>query len=146
MTSVAPIYIEACPLMPRRLTGIGRFVVRFVEALARRAPLRLLTAIPSLELPDKFPSVAWRCGQEICLPDERLPSVDADLSGWVRALFRQPRRMHDPRRADRATGVYTWMRPAYRHFRRELNIVYDFTPLILPHTHTEATKDHLGAH
>src|SRR5205807_868553 len=51
---------------------------------------------------------------------------------------------HDGRRAAGCAGVFTLLRPPERHFRRELSILYDFTPLILPWTHVPDTCEHFG--
>jgi glycosyltransferase involved in cell wall biosynthesis len=62
----------------------------------------------------------------------------------VRQLFQRPLRRHDSGLARQCPGLYTLLRPATRHFRRELGIFYDFTPLVLPHTHAQETRQHFS--
>src|SRR5262249_37299824 len=40
--------------------------------------------------------------------------------------------------------LYTMLRPPERHFRRELCLLYDFTPLIVPWAHTAETRESYG--
>ncbi len=40
-----PLYLDIYPLLAKHLTGIGRFVARLVESLARLTSVRLITTI-----------------------------------------------------------------------------------------------------
>src|SRR5262245_32119670 len=140
-----PLYVEVSSLLTRHLTGIGRFVARLLEALAPLAPLRLVTTMHrdwarSLNL-----STALLVGREVVLDGDTLRRADEDLTGWVRRLLRRPQRRHDPLLAARSPGLYTMLRPAERHFGRELGILYDFTPLLLPWSHQKDTCESFGA-
>jgi len=44
----------------------------------------------------------------------------------------------------RATGLYTALRPAFRRFRKELGVLYDFTSLLLPWCHNLETRQHFA--
>jgi glycosyltransferase involved in cell wall biosynthesis len=139
----APIYVEVSSLLNRHLTGIGRFVARLLEALAPQTPLRLVTTIPRARARSLNLSSALSCDHEVMVDTPPGPA-DGDLTGWIRRLLRYPQRRHDPGRAGDCTGLYTMLRPPGRHFRRELGILYDFTPLILPWTHQPETCDEFG--
>ena len=69
------------------------------------------------------------------MDSDGLRQADEDLTKWVRRLLKMPQRPHDSRLAARCPGLYTMLRPPQRHFGRELAILYDFTPLLLPWTH-----------
>jgi glycosyltransferase involved in cell wall biosynthesis len=135
-----PLYLDIYPLLARHLTGIGRFVARLVESLARLAPLRLITTIGGKQARSMNLSGLLLCGQEIRVGGDVLSSADGDVAGWARRLCRQPRYSHDERQARNSPGIFTSLRPQERHFRRELGILYDFTPLLLPWTHTPGTR------
>jgi glycosyltransferase involved in cell wall biosynthesis len=123
---------------------MGRFVARMVEALADQVPVRLVTNMQIWEARISKISTALLRGYEIRIEPGELPRADDDIQGWVRRLLRQPRARHQNDVAGRSTGIYTWLRPPRRHFRRELNILYDFTPPVLPWTHTDDTKKDFG--
>lgn len=140
-----PLYVEVSPLLGRYLAGIGRFAARLIEALARLTPLRLVTTIQGEHARNMRLSQVLRCGQEIAIADAELPSADTDLARWTRRLFyRRPQR-HDLRLAERCAILYTMLRPPRRHFRRELCLLYDFTPLLMPDYHVAETRAHFGA-
>jgi glycosyltransferase involved in cell wall biosynthesis len=124
-----PIYVDIGPLREKYLTGIGRFVARLVEALAKVAPLNLFTT-------------AGRQCISVRLAD--LPECDASLDAWAHHLVGRPGRLLDLRTASRSAALYTALRPAERYFRRELGILYDFTALLLPWAHAEETRTHFG--
>lgn len=141
---VERLYIEASALLNRRLTGIGRLVARLVDALARRTSVRLTTMIQ----PELARSIRLRtsllCGQELEVSRDRLPSVDADVDGWVRRVLGQPCRRHNAEQAQAHAGLYTMLRPMERHFGKEVCLLYDFTPVLLPWVHTRDTQESFG--
>src|SRR5262249_54764429 len=140
-----PLYVEVSPLLGRHLAGIGRFAARLIEALARLTPLRLINTIQGEHARNMRLSRVLRCGQEIALTDMELPSADSDLARWVRRLFyRRPQR-HDTRLAERCAVLYTMLRPPQRHFRRELCLLHDFTPVLMPDYHVAETREHFSA-
>lgn len=140
-----PIYVEISPLLNRHLlTGIGRFAGRLVEALARLAPLRLVNTIGGDHARSMRLSGALPLGFEIPVTAADLPPADHDVGRWARRLVQRRLRPHDHRLAARCGGVYTMLRPPERHFRREVGILYDFTPLLLPWAHVPETKEHFG--
>jgi glycosyltransferase involved in cell wall biosynthesis len=140
-----PIYVEVSSLLSKHLTGIGRFTARLVESLARLAPLRLINTIQGEHAWNMNLSRALPCGQEVPVTGAQLPLADGDLGTWARRLFHRPRYRHDPQLAKRCAVVYTMLRPAERHFRRELCLLHDFTPVLMPRAHVLETREHFGA-
>jgi glycosyltransferase involved in cell wall biosynthesis len=140
-----PLYVEVSPLLGRYLAGIGRFAARLIEALARLTPLRLVNTIQGEHARNMRLSNLLRCGQEIAVADSELPSADLDLARWARRLFYRRPRPHDARLARRCAALYTMLRPAQRHFRRELCLLHDFTPVLMPPYHVAETCEHFGA-
>ena len=132
----APIYIEVFPLLVPKMTGIGRFSARLVQALNQWAPLRLTTFLdPRTARVHRLGTDLAR-GQEIDIPIGQLADAGEDLPGWARDVCRRPKRPFDAQAALQNTGIYLWSRPDERHFGRELTIFYDFTPLIVSWSHT----------
>jgi glycosyltransferase involved in cell wall biosynthesis len=139
-----PLYVEASPLLSPRLTGIGRFPARLVESLARRTAVRLVTLLARHEARQCGLRTSLARGEEIAVDAQRLPGADLDLDGWVGHLLRLPKVAHDLERSRRCGGVYTQTRPAGRHFARELSILYDFTPVLLPAAHEPWARHEFG--
>jgi glycosyltransferase involved in cell wall biosynthesis len=125
---------------------VGRFVARLVEALARRTPLRLITTIGGERALIMNLSRRLLCGQEICLHPSDPPGPDSDLGCWTRRLLRRPRQAHDPALAGRSSCLFPLLLPADRHFCKELCILFDLTPLLLPWTHVKDTIRDFGTH
>jgi glycosyltransferase involved in cell wall biosynthesis len=123
------IYVDVSPLQEKHLTGMGRFVARLVQALARVTPLGLLTAT---------------AGQYIPLPRGEAETYDLDPESWARGLLRRRRSPLRREVAQASAVVYTALRPPIRCFGREIGILYDFTTLILPGTHGEQSRQHFG--
>ena len=44
----------------------------------------------------------------------------------------------------RCCVLYTMLRPPERRFRRELGMLYDFTPLLMPQVHLAETREQFG--
>src|SRR5438552_226962 len=116
----SPLYVEINPLLTKHLTGIGRFVARLVEALARITPLRLVGTMPADYSRRLYLSNALTCGQEIIPTSADMPAPEEDLEAWVARLMRCPRYPHDAGLAERSAGLFTFLRSPERHFRREL--------------------------
>jgi glycosyltransferase involved in cell wall biosynthesis len=139
-----PIYLEVTALLSRKLTGIGRYVARMLEALCRLVPLRLVTTVNEERARSSNLQRSLLSGKEIALEAGALPAAD-DVELWVRQLLRRPQRLHDGRQARLSAGVFTMPRPPIeRHFRREICLLYDFTPAILPWAHLPGTCEHYG--
>jgi glycosyltransferase involved in cell wall biosynthesis len=83
--------------------------------------------------------------EEMAVEPGELSAEDGDLAVWARRLFVRPRRPHDRGAALRCAGVFTSFRAPQRRFRREVGILYDFTPLLVPATHTRDTLERFGA-
>jgi len=141
-----PLYVDVYPLLVKDLTGVGRFVARLVEALARLTPLRLVTTIGGEHALIMNLSRSLLCGQEICLSPADPLAADSDLGRWTRRLLRRPRQSHDPALAGRSSCLFPLLLPADRHFRKELCILFDLTPLLLPWTHVKDTIRDFGTH
>jgi glycosyltransferase involved in cell wall biosynthesis len=139
-----PLYVEVSPLLGRHLAGIGRFAARLIEALGRITTLRLVNTIQGEHARNMGLSKLLRCGQEIAVTDPQLPPADPDLARWARGLLHRRPRRHDERLADRCAVLYTMLRPPQRHFRRELCLLHDFTPVLMPNYHVAETCEHFG--
>jgi len=119
-----PVYVDAFPLSDPHLTGIGRYAARLALAMAARRPVRFFLKDRVVTPP---PSLGW--------------SQDQDLGVWARALMRGERSPLGTPPAG-SIGVYPLLRPIERTFDREVSILHDLTPLILPQTHKEVTRSH----
>jgi glycosyltransferase involved in cell wall biosynthesis len=126
-----PVYLDISPLLERHLTGIGRFVARLVEALSPQTELALF--VPGRD-------------REIRLETQELPGADLDMESWRKRLWQQPERPLDHARAQRHSAIFTALRPEERFFRREIGLLYDFTPLLLPWAHAERTCAQFAAY
>jgi glycosyltransferase involved in cell wall biosynthesis len=144
VTEQAPLYIEVSPFLQHHLTGVGRLVARLVEAMARRRPVRLVAAIPPAQAQREGLRTDLLAGQEIILDAGNLPRADGDLADWVRQVLRLPGQAHDAGRARDNAGLYTFLRPRVKHFAHEVGIFYDFTPLLVPWTHTGPMREAFG--
>lgn len=136
----APIYLDATPLTERRLTGIGRMVAQLACRLAQKREIRLFCRSRYIDLVGLTPHCAFHAGLEIVLNPSCVPPSGEDMQQWrerVLALAKQP---FDRELASRSTGIYTFLRPGHRVFARELTVHHDFTPVLLPKTHTSGTR------
>ncbi len=116
------VYIDANPFADRHLTGIGRYTARIALALGRRMPLRFFSN-----------------GQELFPPPELSWAADQDLGQFGRKLWKSPReKLADPPRG--SVGIFPCLRPIERQFDREISILHDFTPQVVPATHSEKTR------
>jgi glycosyltransferase involved in cell wall biosynthesis len=140
-----PIFVEVGALFTRHLTGIGRHIARLVRGLAQLAPLRLVSTLTSAQARDLRLRDALVCGEEMEVAACELPALDPNLDAWVRRLTRRPRKPHAAHLAARSSCVFPALRPARRHFRREVSILHDFTPLIMPWAHVAQTHEHFNA-
>jgi glycosyltransferase involved in cell wall biosynthesis len=139
-----PLYIEVSPLLTKHLTGIGRFAARLIESLAPLTPLRLFNTIQGDEARNMNLSNALRPGQEIAVTAQDLPAADHDVRRWSRQLFHRPLRRHHADFARHCPAFYTMLRPGERHFRRELCLLHDFTPVLMPGAHIPETREQFG--
>jgi glycosyltransferase involved in cell wall biosynthesis len=116
-------FVDANPLADRHLTGIGRYTARIALALGALGPVRFFSHIGEL-----FPPADLNWAQ------------DQDLALWARRVWvESPRGPRGPAPAE-SIGIYTCLRPVERQFPFEVSVLYDFTPQVVPHTHTEATR------
>ncbi len=119
-----PVYFDANPLSDRHLTGIGRYEARLALAMAAFRPVRFFKKD---HLVDPPADLNW--------------SQDQDLGAWARRLMEGERVRFDPPPSG-SIGIWPLLRPIERTFDREVTILHDLTPLILPHTHKEETRSH----
>jgi len=139
-----PIYVEASPLLTRYLTGIGRFAALIIGALAQRRQVRLINTVQGEHARNMRLSNALRSGQEIIVEKGASLGGNRDVRAWARSLFRSPLRKHDHRLARECAVLYTMLRPAERHFRRELCLLHDYTTVLMPKWHVPETLEHFG--
>jgi glycosyltransferase involved in cell wall biosynthesis len=126
-TSVMPgripaFFVDANPFADRHVTGIGRYTARIALALAARGPVRFFSN-----------------GQEVVPPARLDWTPDQDLAYWTRTVWDSPRVPLGPPPPG-SIGIYACLRPAERHFPFEVSVLHDFTPLVVPHTHAEMTR------
>ncbi len=119
-----PVYFDANPLSDRHLTGIGRYAARLALAMATRREVRFFSKDRAILLP---------AGLDM--------SQDQDLGTWARKLI-SGKRVPLGKPAEGSIGVWPMLRPIERTFDREVSILHDLTPLILPQTHKEVTRSH----
>jgi glycosyltransferase involved in cell wall biosynthesis len=136
------LYVEIGALLAKNLTGIGRFVARLVEALSRYRSLRLVNGIQGRLAKHMRLSNALLGGEEITVPRFGLPPADPDLKEWVKRLLRRPRGPIDKGCARSSPTLFTALRPKERQSEREVGILYDFCPVLLPWTQVEETRRH----
>lgn len=127
------ITMDVTSLFGAKLTGIGRHVARMVDSVARRTPVRLITPLPRRQARSSVPGATLnRCTEILLSPDDR-PPQSGDLHAWRRRLLSRPAR---PRSDGGGAIVHTFMRsPPAPGYAREIGILYDFTPLVVPATH-----------
>jgi glycosyltransferase involved in cell wall biosynthesis len=119
-----PVYFDANPLSDLHLTGIGRYEARLALAMAARRPVRFFKQDQLIEPPA---DLSW--------------SQDQDLGEWARTLM-TGEKVHFGTPPSGSIGIWPLLRPIERTFDREVTILHDLTPLILPHTHKEVTRSH----
>ena len=122
MPTTSTVYLDANPLADRHLTGIGRYTARIALALAATGPVRFFSE--DREIVPKG-GLDW--------------SQDQDLGRWGRAIWTSPRRPLGKPPAD-SLAIYGCLRPERRRFPFEASVLHDFTPLVVPGTHSEATR------
>jgi glycosyltransferase involved in cell wall biosynthesis len=120
--SARTFFVDINPLADRHLTGIGRYTARVLLALANRVTTRMISQ-----------------GQEVIPPSNLSWSQDQDLGLWGRRVWKG-RRVELGPISDSAIGLYCCLRPQERLFPFEVSVLHDFTPLVVPQTHTEKTR------
>lgn len=117
------VYVDANPMYDRHLTGIGRYTARVALALAGcGADVRFF----SME-------------REVHPPADLDWSPDQDLKEWGHRVWKgKIDLLRDI--PDGAMSLWTCTRPTERNFSFEVSVLYDFTPLVVPWTHSEETK------
>lgn len=126
LTACPPIYLEASLFETTKLTGITRYTARLAMAIGARAPLRFFVGGEVFQLPRGFD---W--------------SQDQDPGRWVRRVWRSPR-VPMGRPPEGSVGIYCAIRPLEKRFPREISVLHDFTPLLLPEAHLQQTKTAFG--
>lgn len=138
------LYVEISPLLSPVLTGIARFSGRLVAALSGETSLRLFTTLSAREVGRLALRHGLVAGEEIVVPRGGLHGTDHDLDVWTRDLFRFPHAPRERSAEPEGNCLYLQLRPEERHFAREVSVLYDFTPLLLPGTHRADTRDMFG--
>jgi glycosyltransferase involved in cell wall biosynthesis len=116
------VFVDANPLADRHLTGIGRYTARITLALAKKATIRFISQ-----------------GQEIVAPLDLSWDQDQDLGHWGRRVWKGRRQELGSIPSD-SVGLFCCLRPVERTFPFEISVLHDFTPLVVPHTHSEKTR------
>ncbi len=118
--------MEIGALIGDRWTGIPAVVAGLAEAALADAEIAWSFMIDTVEVPRRLVEhmLARRSGADAA----RVLATLAWRQGEI------PRAT-----ADRAAGLYTNIKPVRRFFPREAMIVYDLSPLLVPHLHAEAS-------
>jgi glycosyltransferase involved in cell wall biosynthesis len=116
------VFVDANPLADKHLTGIGRYTARITLALAKKAIIRFISQ-----------------GQEVIPPAGLSWDQDQDLGAWGRGVWKGRREPLSNIPRD-SIGLYCCLRPTERAFPFEVSVLHDFTPLVVPHTHSEKTR------
>ena len=117
------VYVEASPLTSPRLTGIGRCMARLVAELSSLCDVRLYR---------------WGQPRELRIGPRPI-TAKMDVQSWRDEVLGGRWQPADVETARRSAGVFGFLGQAPRFFRREVNLVYDLTPIVVPDTHTEWT-------
>lgn len=138
------IYLEGNAFIHAQFTGVGRYIARLLEHLAMQAEVRLFTFLtPQQVLAMRRPEVpVW--GHEIVVPPSLVDDIDGDLAVWAKGLLKLPSRKWNPVEAAQCAAIYPLLRPEFRFFAREIGVLYDFTPVLLPSWHAPETVEHFG--
>jgi glycosyltransferase involved in cell wall biosynthesis len=134
------LYVEIGALLAKNLTGIGRFIIRLLEALSPHCQLRLVNLVEPRLATHMRLSRALPSRQEIPIPRGSLPTADSDLKGWLRRTIKRPRGPVKTHLLEDSPLLFTSLRPPQRHSQMEWGIVYDFSPVLLPWTQLEKTR------
>jgi glycosyltransferase involved in cell wall biosynthesis len=132
---IGTLYVDASELLNPRLTGIQRYTVRVIQSLAHMTRVRLVTPIP-------WDAACWHnwrltrlcAGYEIEVSPANVPSSALDVKAWRNQVIRLPNRPIDPAELGDAACLLPWCPEFLPRFSRQVGIVYDMTPLILPRT------------
>ncbi len=116
------LYLDANPLADRHLTGIGRYTARIALALGQHRPIRFFSN--GTELLYRGP---WDGG------------LDQDLGRFGRQVWKSPR-IPFQLGPERSAGIFGCLRPIEKLFPFEISILHDFTPVVVPQTHSERTR------
>lgn len=120
------VQVDAAPMGERHLTGIGRYTARVALALANAgAEVRFFENANAVLPP---PGLSW--------------DQDQDLEVWGHRVAKKGRRAPLGTPPAQAIGVFPCLRPFERRFGFEISILHDFTPLVVPETHSAATRHH----
>ena len=125
-SSSRTVFVDVNPLATRQLTGIGRYTARLALALFWETGGRV-----------RF----FSQDREVLAPRGLGWSHDRDLARWSRAVWRGRRaRLTAAAIPAESLAVYCCLRPTWRLFPFEVSVLHDFTPLIVPQTHSEKTR------
>jgi glycosyltransferase involved in cell wall biosynthesis len=116
------VYVDAAMLLDRHLTGIGRYTARVALALHNVAQVRFFLGRREIVPPR---GLSW--------------DPDQDLTRWGRRACRGRRKPLGTPASD-SIGLFTCLRSNERLFPFEVSVLYDFTQLVVPLTHTEETR------
>ena len=117
------VFVDINPLAEKHLAGIGRYTARLALALAQetRGGVRFFSQ-----------------DQEAIAPSCLDWSQDQDLARWSRAVWRG-RRQPLGAIPESSLAVHGCLRTLERRFPFEVSVLHDFTPLIVPWTHSAKT-------
>jgi glycosyltransferase involved in cell wall biosynthesis len=120
------VFVDVNPLAERHLTGIGRYTARLALAVAGVTGRAV-----------RFTSQ----DQEVIAPRGLDWSQDQDLARWGRRVWRGRRvPLRDVAVPADSLAVFCCLREPVRRFPFEVSVLHDFTPLVVPWTHSARTR------
>jgi glycosyltransferase involved in cell wall biosynthesis len=120
------VFVDVSPLAERRITGIGRYTARLALGLARQKGCAVRFVAQD---------------QEVIAPRGLDLSQDQDLARWSRRVWRGRRVALSEANVPADTiAVYCCLREPKRRFPFEISVLHDFTPLVVPFTHTAKSR------
>lgn len=120
------VFLDARVFSCPRVTGIARYSARLAMALSQHATVRFFVERQEL-IPQH--DLSW--------------DMDQDLRAWTAKVW-GGKLVPLPRLAEPCLAIYPAIRPMERIFPFEISVLFDFTPLLLPSTHTRQTRHEFG--
>src|SRR5262249_12441569 len=121
----ACVYIDVHPFSYPWFAGIARYTARLALALSAELPVRFFDE-----------------GQEL-FPHGLKWSQDQDLEDWGRQVWQGQRRPLGTPPVD-SVGLFSTPRPRQRNFPREVSILFDLCPMVVPWAFPKGTRDGFG--
>ncbi len=136
----SPVYIDISTMLTKEMTGIGRYVTHLVHALSRSTEVRLIAPFPQSQHGGSSQPSIPPGPQEIVLKANSILQPWADLGAWRDAVLQQPKQPHSEAHARHCACIFPWLKLPWNRFGREIGIIHDLSPFIMPHTATAEVR------